>query len=548
MAQVPTTAPSPSVSAAPATTQPADPLLGKQFRSRADGIQFNPPAGGGIIRDLSTGDIVRFVNPTSNWDVRVKPIVLSKPMGLAELSDLTADQLAQVNQAATVLTHEVRPMGINGAKVGLIEARYIKDNEPIFAQEAIIRADSWDYFAVVMSSPGQAVAAAAAQGPGAPTQVPQAVAPVSKAVDAREAEARKVFAHMVATVVVFDRKELLQEQEKRIYQTKLLWVQLDRKKLLASIQPLHFMRILKDGKDIGFVQIDERLATHGGREGIEYIVHSRVETGADQMMDAARAQMTPADAAPENVVVSKGLAPTAPAGAAAAKATNLYTDSTYFVTFDRKHEDWTTTTQVDQQVASQLTEMGNSDLIEKVALNGAAVAAQMKAVKKGKQPPTTQPRADFKLEVSQYSHGGEVGKPVKEDLPWPPRGDDFYLPQVMGQMLPRLLPNDETQYLFATYVSNQQHVMLRYVDVGQAREVTLDDQVVRGIPISDRIGVDGIPTIHYVSRTGEWLGSVNEQSKLTVLPADVKTLKAIWKEGPREFKVCPLPDEAGKKE
>ena len=51
------------------------------------------------------------------------------------------------------------------------------------------------------------------------------------------------------------------------------------------------------------------------------------------------------------------------------KPTNLYTESTYFVSFARKNEDWTTTTQVDQQVNSQLTEMGNSDVIDKAVLN-----------------------------------------------------------------------------------------------------------------------------------------------------------------------------------
>jgi hypothetical protein len=113
----------------------------------------------------------------------------------------------------------------------------------------------------------------------------------------------------------------------------------------------------------------------------------------------------------------------------------------------------------------------------------------------------------------------------------------------MGQMLPRLLPNDKEKYMFAFYVSNQKNVMARYVDVDAATDVVLDGQQVHAIPISDRIGVDGITTIHYVSRQGEWLGSVNEDSKLQVLPTDAGTLANIWK----NFAVCqvpPVPEDA----
>jgi hypothetical protein len=77
--------------------------------------------------------------------------------------------------------------------------------------------------------------------------------------------------------------------------------------------------------------------------------------------------------------------------------------------------------------------------------------------------------------------------------------------------------------------------------VEQARDIELGGKTVRAVPISDRIGVDGIPTVQYVTRDGEWLGSVNTESKLVILPTDEPTLSDIWKDDKLGFKVAPLP-------
>jgi hypothetical protein len=42
--------------------------------------------------------------------------------------------------------------------------------------------------------------------------------------------------------------------------------------------------------------------------------------------------------------------------------------------------------------------------------------------------------------------------------------------------------------------------------------------------------VDGAPTLHYLTRDGQWLGSVNEEQKLTVLPSDAETIRMLWKD------------------
>jgi hypothetical protein len=516
-----------------------DPMLGKLFRSRVDGIQFNPPNGGTMIRELQTAEIVRFVYTAKQWDIRVKPGFTAKVTPLKGtkqgdgLVDMMATQITDQNPTAVILSQKVEPLQtLPPQNIGRIEARYKAGTDEIFAQEAIIldpHENNQHYFVLQMSSPGRPKNAAI------------------NAVDAGETEARTMFEHVLATVKVLDRKDLRDEQDRRIYAAREVFLQMDRKKFLSAMEPLHFMRVIHDGKDIGFVQVNERLANHNGHEGIEYIVHSRVETGADQVMDAARAQVA---AAPEphdlsaassanNIVVPNGLAPTT-APAMSNKPTNLYTESTYFVSFNRKNEDWTSTTQVDQQVASQLTEMGNTDFVDKLTLNAAEAQAQMNVVPQPgvkHQRPGLVKIPEAKLDVSQYTHNRPLGKPV--NIPVPPQ---YYLPQAMGQMLPRLLPADAGQYYFASYVSSQKNLMARYVDVGKPTEALLDGKEIYAIPISDRIGVEGIPTIHYVTHDGKWLGSVVEDSKLVVLPADEKTLTAIWKNDSRGFKVCPLPE------
>jgi hypothetical protein len=98
-------------------------------------------------------------------------------------------------------------------------------------------------------------------------------------------------------------------------------------------------------------------------------------------------------------------------------------------------------------------------------------------------------------------------------------------------MLPRLLPvNRPVTYLFQSYVSEQKEVVHRYVDVGFEKEVQLGGKTVRAIPIADRIRLEGVPTIHYMSPDGKYLGSVNQDARLVILPTDKETLLKIWKE------------------
>jgi hypothetical protein len=48
------------------------------------------------------------------------------------------------------------------------------------------------------------------------------------------------------------------------------------------------------------------------------------------------------------------------------------------------------------------------------------------------------------------------------------------------------------------------------------------------IPVKDRVGLEGSVTTHWMSPDGKYLGSTNEDSKVTVLPTDEATLRKIW--------------------
>ena len=125
--------------------------------------------------------------------------------------------------------------------------------------------------------------------------------------------------------------------------------------------------------------------------------------------------------------------------------------------------------------------------------------------------------------------GKATGKPVTWDLP------EWYLPQAIGHLLPRMLPLNKPQtYMFVTYVSETHQLMSRYVDVSEAKEISFNGQKVLAIAVQDRIGLEGVPTTYYVTPDGKNLGSETQYrmgdttSVIRVLPTDEATLRRIW--------------------
>jgi hypothetical protein len=489
-----------------------DALLGAEFNNRTEGFRFRPPVGGTQLRQLNSGEIVRFSYPDRAWTVRLKVAKNDARLPMATdprfpdhqgLLDATAKQLTDgAGVPATLLRKEMIPLGPRRA--GLIEARDNAGINRVFTQVALIPDGTSRYFILQMVSPG---AEEKPKGVLDPTGL------------AREREAKDIFQRTLATVTVAtsaERQQLRDEQNRRIWNARNLWVQLDRKRVMAALEPpVRFLRVIRDGKDVGYVQINQRLEQHHGQDGFAIIARSHME----MPVEAPAVAPAPAVAAAGSVVDL----PRPGAAAAPAGVQQLDRDARFFCTFDRAHEDWTITGRANNVAGNDAVEMGNSDVEVHPAINAAAAQAQVRLGAAGGGAPVPNREVQTLL-VDNYRGNNRVGATFEQRL------DYRYLPAAFGQLLPQLVPVDEPQkYLYAFYVSEQRAILFRYVDVGQEREVTLDDRTVRAVPITDRIGADGIATIHYVRKAdGQWLGTVGDDGKLVVLPADEETLGRIW--------------------
>jgi hypothetical protein len=137
------------------------------------------------------------------------------------------------------------------------------------------------------------------------------------------------------------------------------------------------------------------------------------------------------------------------------------------------------------------------------------------------QPPVRQ-IDQYTLNVTHVAKTAQA--PLNQDLP------PWYIPQALGHLLPRLVAHYEGKtYFFSTYVSDSNQVVNRFVDVGFEQPVELNGQKVRAIPVTDRLGYEGARTVHYISPDGQYLGSINEESKIMILPTDRVTLEKLWK-------------------
>ena len=119
-------------------------------------------------------------------------------------------------------------------------------------------------------------------------------------------------------------------------------------------------------------------------------------------------------------------------------------------------------------------------------------------------------RESYTLKV-EFLGGKAALAPVVRPLP------PYYLPQALSAMLPRLVPPNEPKgYMMATYVSDVRQVMMRYIDVepeaATPAEIANATGKLRAIPIRDRIGYEGAPTIHWVTQApdSKYLGSTTE--------------------------------------
>jgi hypothetical protein len=480
----------PDVAIAP-STQPAGGeqiAMGDPVADHLAGIQLTAPAGGTLIRQINSGDILRFVYADRGWDIHVKMTQSSKPVplsavrdvnGVGGLLELTVDQLKSANPSAQMLTAEVKEYP--PYQVGVVVARYHAGIDQVLAQQALVRLDDQTYYVIQFTS----------------------------AAGKDEAAARQAFDLVLGTVKLLDRADLKKEQDQRLYRTEEFLSLMTEKQIRAVLQPQQLLRVIRDGKDVGYVRVTEKPATHANQDGVEVVLRSRIMT-----TPAAGADGTPA------------------------KTGQIDRLATFFVAFDRHSEDWSViTTMNDGTTGPQTTtELGNSNLEVHHVLDADAVRSHEVVDPKDPKQPPVRTIEKYTLSVNNYSKQ-HTSVPVDREIP-----SKFYLPQAIGELLPRLVPLDDPKtYMFAAYVSDAHEVMARYVDVETMQDVELDGRMQRAFVVKDRIGVDGSVTKHYLTRDGQWLGSVNEDQKLTVLPTDAETILMLWKDA----KLAPDAAEAG---
>lgn len=446
--------------------------LGPAFDNPLAGISFRPPVGSKEIRRAGNADeIVQFVDDKRDWTLRVSRLRFSRGVPLQSsgntrgLLELSVEQL-KASGATELLKSEVTNVSARGVPdTGLIALRYqLGTAAPRLAQQAIIQFSDQLYYVLELDSPGIRV------GSGAGESSPE------------EQTAVATFTQVVDSVVLLDRSDVREQQNQRLFATRAFLLNLTDERLMRPLVSERWLRLIQDGKDVGYSYVVEETSERSGRRGVLIGVRSRTMTGtgADQQQVDAESFM--------------------------------------FTTADRRFEEWSNVARVSAagNVRSSSEVGASSKSVRRVLMQG-----QLPGDATDERQPPVRDVDEHRLTVVLSGRSG--GAPIEIDLP------PWYLPQGMGHLLPRLLPLGEPrQYLFASYVSERAAVMMRYVDVLPEREVTLDGQRLKAVPVTDRIGIEGDPTIHYLTRDGQYLGSVNERAKISVLPTNAATLQRIW--------------------
>jgi hypothetical protein len=489
----------PSVLGQPGDDADDGQVLGEPFESLGLGIALRRPAGSKVIRQVG-GTEVDFVQEKNKWNLRVARLTLTQPMPLQTSKDaegakhvglleVTVDRLKDELPGATILRSDV--VRIGETDVGMIALRHVKGLETLLSQQAIVRGEDRLYFTLTFTSPGSK---AAGKEPGD---------------DPAEARAVEAFNEVLDTIRLLDQRPVVRDQEERlVFGTRALLVNLGGKGMLQSrLVPQQWFRLLRNGKDVGYVYTIEEPADGipgdanalrrkkpgrrgaGGPEGILVGTRTRTMAGEEARVDV---------------------------------------ESWMFCANDRRVEEWSTLQVVenlkDASKFDHATTVGSSSRRTGRRLDRAANQQGVRWDKEDPNQPPVRETDDYVLNVT-HSSRTENTEPLTQSV------SDWYLPQALSHLLPRLLPLEEPKkYMFAVYVPDVRKVMHRYVDVGAEKKVNFAGKNIRAIPISDRVGLEGSVTTHYMGVDGSYLGSENADSGIVVLPADEKTLQELWKD------------------
>lgn len=504
-----------------ARTQTDDPalprdLLGAPFENQSAGISLRLPAGCRRISSSGAGDdLGQFADDKDKLTLKVNRIIRKDPTHLTTANDnfgkpvpglmeQTLSKLQRDLPGCVILRHDltnVRDGSKDKQNVAMIAVRYTASGSHFLTQQAIIQADDHLFYLLALTSPGN------------PSNDPNA------AVDPRERLAVETFTQMLDSVRLLDTGAIALDQRERLIHTRAVMLSWTAARLHAALVPEQWMRVIRDGRDVGYSYITEQTAAGVPRplkpEELKAGKSDRdlVQPGQGILVGIrARAMTNPLDL-----------------GGIEKKRGPVQIDSAtwFWVSPDRRLEDWSRITVVNdgtvdkdgKPVIRNSTEFGNSQrrthlVLDKDALPGAAGDPHQPAVRVADEQT---------LNVTTISGSGADEPFTSQPPPW-------YLPQAISHLLPRILPIDQPKkYLFATYVADARAVMLRYVEVGREQRVTFAGKEIRAVPITDRIGWHGPITTHYIAPDGTYLGSENKDSRLLILPTNAQTLLSIWK-------------------
>src|SRR5690606_26368642 len=139
----------------------------------------------------------------------------------------------------------------------------------------------------------------------------------------------------IETVRLLDRVHIKQEQDERLRRTQALMVNFHERKLTDVAQKQQWLRLIRDGRDIGYMYVVEEPYVYGNDNGLLVLVRSRTVPDKDVVVEAA---------------------------------------ASLWVSYDRKNEFWVSNAIVDdgQPKKSKLSETGTSyQRIKNVRVPGA---------------------------------------------------------------------------------------------------------------------------------------------------------------------------------
>ncbi len=491
--------------------------LGPLFSSQSAGIAFHPPAGLKALGRVDADHLAEWNDDSRHWVLKLSRIALKDPRPLQTVQEpggkplpgMIDDTIARLQATipnATILRQDVSSIasaevGVPDAdplekpkpNVGLIAVRYTIGAQRYLAQQALIRANEVLYYVLTLTTPGSNAKAD------------------QTADDPNERAAVDSFQKMLDTVHLLDRSKIRHDQDERLYRTRSFYVNLTPPggpaKLREALIPEQWFRIEQDGHDVGYSYVVEELA--GGLPQPDEDAIQRARTGNLTPQEKAQLIIPPKITPGDDILIGIRSRMTVNGMRSDKTVGPVQTDSEtwMFLTVDRKHEDWSRLVISDDFIAKKKTfseELGSSD-------------EHLVGLKSGAT-----------LSVSQVANAVNL-PPFSMELP------PYYLSQALAHLLPWVLPLREAKtYAFASFVGSSRAVMMRYVDVGTPQQVELGGKLYRVVPISDRIGYDGTPTIHYMAADAgpdgkhAYLGNSNSELHLTVLATDAATLQKIW--------------------